>query len=924
MAREYPITTHVRVNGVDAYCTPDDLGQGHGTILDELVFTWGRSTVVDQPEIGTCTFVIREQVNVGTTPMGSLIEPGAKVAVWIEATAPDGREISMMVWSGAVVTATGQTAGDHAITVSITATETGAQLADKTIGDEPWAVEPAEARAQRILTLADTDTLPIRVDSTVGDILLSRLDVDSQPPLDLLHNIAQSVGGVLWSTSVTRVTSTGSTAYPQLWLEDTSRRPARQQFVIDPDTHQVSIEDTVTGAMMLSANDLLRDPVQWVRDKSALINSVDVSWLEQATDEDGQPTTIDRVTRETRPGADPIRTLSIDTELISELEADKLADRWLATMDPYVSWTASGLSLDTRLLKRDVDSDTAAGIDYAQRFSAVIDLLSPMERIGATIALANMPFWAPQQGALYVEGGTYTVTDGQWMLDLNVSVGNGESARFADFAGTQVRPADFGTIRAIDCWGVAGPDTLPPFYDMQRDGNTAYVSAHRGGSYIVPEGTTVGRVNAMELGMQVIDGGDIHATKDRVLYDMHDLTVDRTTNLTGLLSDMTAAELQQGVIDCSVWFGGGWEDQPITSIGDTLDQLGGRAYVTLEIKSEANALENCTKAVQMIKDRGLTQHVLIASFTESLLAPAIAAGMEVMLLGSSGTAVDGADLISKGIRYFGGSVSMTSETAKQISDTGVRVVTYSTEQHADVNKYRDGPSGHLYGYISDDPYYIKGHVLGDYPYRLTSDPFDSLTWYHGFQADNWDVNPTSRGSFLASEGGAYYCAPVASQRRAILQGWACPLATPDSYTITYEQDYINHATSAGGALVFGCPDDMPYTGDSQAGGGVGPTAGYVLFLFSSGLVRLFRRDPNTLPVMLDDYSDGVTITPGTPTRLSVTVTPTTITVTKNDNPATTFTVTDAAYRGAYLHLLANSQGAAAGVRWRNINIIGGG
>lgn len=915
--RPYPIRTRVRIDTVDAYCLPGDLDVGRPTVLDGLAFTWGRSTVVDQPEVGSCTFTIREQTEVGTVPMASLIAPDAQVEVWIDADMPNGTVRTLMVWAGSVASATGQAVSDQAIEVAVTATESIAVLADKTIGDVPWEVEPAGNRAHRILDLANTDT-SLRVDSTLADILLSRLDVDSQTPLDLLHNVAQSVGGVLWATTVSRVTATGVSSRPQLWLEDPARRPSRQQFVIKSDT-QVVIEETTSGAALLTANDLLRDPVQWLRDKTSSINSVDVSWLEQTTDDDGQPATEDRVTRVTRAGTTIVRTLSVDTELVSELEADKLAGKWLATMDPYVSWTASGLSLDTRLLQRDVADDVAAGLDYAQRLDVVLSLLNSVDRIGAAFAVENMPTWAPHQGAVYTEGGTYTWEDGRWMLDLNVSIGNGESARFIDFSGTEAQPIDFGTIRGIDAWGVAGPDTLPPFYDMEREGDTAYVSAHRGGSYIVPEGTTVGRVNALELGMQVIDGGDIHSTKDGVLYDMHDLTVDRTTNLTGLLSEMTSAELQQGVIDCSVWFGGGWQDQPITSIADTLDELGGRAYITLEIKSETGALENCAKAVNMITERGLRPYVLIASFTESLLAPAIAAGMEVMLLGSTGTAVDGADLLSKGIRYFGGSVSMTSETAAAIANTGVRVVTYSTEQHADVNKYRDGPSGHLYGYISDDPYYLKGHVLGDYAYRRTTDPFDSLTWYHGFQPDNWDMNPASRGSFTDHVDGAFYCAPVRSERRAILQGWACPLESPTSYSITWEQDYLQAATSAGGALVFGCPDDMPYTGDDQAGGGAGPTAGYIAILFTSGLIRLFRRDPDGVPVQLGSVS-GTTITPGVPTRLSVTVTPTQITFRKEGAATAPITVTDSTYRGAYVHLLCNDQGGAAGVRWRNITI----
>ena len=462
--------------------------------------------------------------------------------------------------------------------------------------------------------------------------------------------------------------------------------------------------------------------------------------------------------------------------------------------------------------------------------------------------------------------------------------------------------------------------SLPPFYDMPHP--YPYVSARRGGSYIVPEGTRLGRLNAYGLGMQVIDGGDIHATSDGVLYDCHDTTLDRTTNLTGEIAKTTSMRVMQGKVDCSSWFGGGWADQPITSIVDTLDDLGGKVYVTLEVKTDVDP-KYAQKVVDLIAARGLTKQILIASFDEALLGPAIAGGHEVMLLGTSGTAIaTDTGLLSRGVRYFGGSQALTAATAKQIADNGVRVVTYSTERHANVNKFRNGASGHLWGYISDDPLYLKGHVEGTYAYRLTSDPFGTLTYYHGHQADNLSVNPEDRGTFQADAGGAFFCAPVKSQRRAWLQGWASPLVSPSSYSITYEQDWLNAATSAGGALVIGCPDDSSYTGDDQAGGGLGGPPGYEVWLFTSGLLRLFRRDSGAVPVVLSDNNDTAhPVTPGTPEKLTVTVSGSKISVTRAST-GVTVSATDNTYRGGYVHLLANDNGAAAGVRWRNISVSG--
>lgn len=460
---------------------------------------------------------------------------------------------------------------------------------------------------------------------------------------------------------------------------------------------------------------------------------------------------------------------------------------------------------------------------------------------------------------------------------------------------------------------------LPPYDDM--DHPYPYVSAHRGGSYITPEGTRIGRMNALGLGMQVIDGGDIHATSDGVLYDMHDSTVDRTTNLTGAISGIPSMRLMQGVIDCSTWFGGGFANQPITSIADTLNDIGGKTYVTFEVKTDVD-MEYAQKIVDLIASYGLTEQILIASFEEDFLAPAIAAGHPVMLLGTSMTDVAAdTDLINRGVLYVGGSQSMTAATAKTLMDNGHRVVTYSTEQHADVNKYRDGASGDLWGYISDDPLYLKGHVEGTYTYRRTTDPFAQLSYYHGFQADNLSVDPASRGTFLANSGGAFFCAPVSSTRRAWLQGWGCPLVNPTNYTITFEQDFLQVASSAGGGIVFGCPTDAQYTGPDWGAADIGAAPGYVATLYSSGLINLFRRDPNVAPVQIGTYDNNTNVVPGTPTKLSIQVTPTQIIFKRvGATAAQTITANDATYRGPYFHLAARAQGAAAGVRWRNISI----
>ncbi len=69
------------------------------------------------------------------------------------------------------------------------------------------------------------------------------------------------------------------------------------------------------------------------------------------------------------------------------------------------------------------------------------------------------------------------------------------------------------------------------------------VIAHQGGDGLWPGNTLYAYQRAAALGVDVLEG-DLHRTKDGVIVIMHDETVDRTTNGSGLIEDMTLAELK--------------------------------------------------------------------------------------------------------------------------------------------------------------------------------------------------------------------------------------------------------------------------------------------------------------------------------------------------------------------------------------------
>ena len=361
----------------------------------------------------------------------------------------------VLVWAGQVTSLVSQAAGDKAYTTAVTCADISAALANLKVGDVPWNRETVLNRANHIMALVPTAP-PITIDAGLRGIYVAFRDVDAQPPLGLLQDLAQTAGGVMWVTA-------HATQGVYLWMEDIDNRAAVRRFIIDPATGLVTIGPNVAveDIAIISARDILRDPVAWTQDVSVVITQVSVGWLEPIT-EDGQPSSIDHTEIVQASQADRnrygIRDLSVSTELTSQTDASALANR-LLSQARNTGWLASGFTLDTVVIDREIPT-----VDYATRVDIIMDLLDATDRIGMAVTLIDNPVWTPADSvaSMYVEGGTYTWTNYRWQLDLTASpaAGQGESATWNDFQGTGARWADFArTITWQDGFGTAGPVT---------------------------------------------------------------------------------------------------------------------------------------------------------------------------------------------------------------------------------------------------------------------------------------------------------------------------------------------------------------------------------------------------------------------------------------------------------------------------------
>lgn len=142
------------------------------------------------------------------------------------------------------------------------------------------------------------------------------------------------------------------------------------------------------------------------------------------------------------------------------------------------------------------------------------------------------------------------------------------------------------------------------------------VIAHQGGDGIRPGDTMIAFEHAVEIGADVLEM-DAHITKDSQIVLMHDEKVDRTTNGTGLIEDLTLDQLKE--LDAAYkWSNDGDKTFPYRGQGiqvPTLDELFQKfpqmRYV-IEIKLTQNPIDK--PLCELIRKHNMQAKVVIASF----------------------------------------------------------------------------------------------------------------------------------------------------------------------------------------------------------------------------------------------------------------------------------------------------------------------
>lgn len=286
--------------------------------------------------------------------------------------------------------------------VDLTCNDWTADLENRKIGDEPWPAEPTRSRLARVLAAArpGLNAEPLS-EATASRVLASR-DVDAQPPMDLLREIAVSNDAILWAVA-------HQVRGEYVKIEDNQSRVAFYRLTWGPDGNaRIDAPTDRPGASLyIPANTIRRDGVSVERDLSDLATVVRVTY--KTTSEDGKQEDADTTaTAPDREAEYGIREISASTWLDRREDALSLANAIINRAGPG-GWSITGAVIDSR--HRAVLTDTLA------------TLLDAASRPGLALTLAGLPQWVPgaPRAPVYLDGGTYTYTGRHWELALTLT-----------------------------------------------------------------------------------------------------------------------------------------------------------------------------------------------------------------------------------------------------------------------------------------------------------------------------------------------------------------------------------------------------------------------------------------------------------------------------------------------------------------------
>ncbi|MDR4997699.1 glycerophosphodiester phosphodiesterase [Brevibacillus parabrevis] len=212
--------------------------------------------------------------------------------------------------------------------------------------------------------------------------------------------------------------------------------------------------------------------------------------------------------------------------------------------------------------------------------------------------------------------------------------------------------------------------------------------AHRGWSGKAPENTmTAIRLALAEPAIQAMEI-DVQLSSDGVPVLIHDFTLERTTNGSGLVKDHTLEELRQ--LDAGKWLDEKFAGEKIPTLEEALIAVKGRCRLNIELKATSDMYPGIAeKVLALLEQYGMKQEVCLTSFDHELIRHVrtldqqietglIIYGRPVLMLEQLEEA--GASILSMGYPF------LNKELAVAAIEKGFKVIAWTLDEPAHIRE----------------------------------------------------------------------------------------------------------------------------------------------------------------------------------------------------------------------------------------------
>lgn len=137
------------------------------------------------------------------------------------------------------------------------------------------------------------------------------------------------------------------------------------------------------------------------------------------------------------------------------------------------------------------------------------------------------------------------------------------------------------------------------------------VLAHRGANKVAPQNTIPAFMKALEFNADGIET-DVHLCKDGEIVVCHNYTVDETSNGTGLIDELTLAQLK--AMDFGSYFNKDFAGVSLPTLSELLDVVRKMKLINIEIKPPKKDNDLVKKVVEEINKYGIVENSIVSCF----------------------------------------------------------------------------------------------------------------------------------------------------------------------------------------------------------------------------------------------------------------------------------------------------------------------